>query len=172
MLPERRKGVTTMRQRGCVEIQSLESHVLLAATPEQVLTTPMRKALLDGLALTESRHASLRHKLRMQDDAAFDQQLLDYMVNRDRGLFLRLRRRTISDYANYINDNLNAGADVLPRADKIMDNLYPSRTAPRTTPSPSPRTSIGTTRATPRTPRRCTRSTATRTGSIWRWPTG
>ena len=43
--------------------------------------------------------------------------------------FFDIDVRTIADYVNYVNENLDPGADVLRRADSVMGNLYPSRTA-------------------------------------------
>ncbi len=102
--------------------------MLLAATPAQVLTANMRTALLDNLAVADSLRNSLRHKLRTNNPAGFDQQLLDYMVGRDTGkFFFDADAETVGDYADYITGNLNPGADALLRADRVMDNLYPEQ---------------------------------------------
>ena len=54
-------------------IQPLESRLFLTASPAEVLTGAVRQTLLDNLALRQSLHKSLGHKLRTRDYAAFDQ---------------------------------------------------------------------------------------------------
>ena len=117
-----------MRPPRCCEVQLLESRFLLASTPAQVLTAGMRTTLLDNLSLAPELHKSLRHKLRTSNLAAFDQQLLAYMVGRDTGkFFFDVDADTVGRYADYIVENLNPGADALLRADRVLDNLYPEQ---------------------------------------------
>src|SRR5687768_7770840 len=112
------------RPRRC-EFQTLEPRLFLAATPAQVLTPQMRQALLDSLTLADSLTNSLNYKLRTNNVAAFDQQLLDYMRARDTGKFyFDVDADTVAGYAAYINANLNPATDVIARANHILNNRY------------------------------------------------
>jgi hypothetical protein len=114
------------RARRC-EFQPLESRLFLAATPGQVLTADVRQTLLDNLSLRPSLASSLKHKLRTEQFAAFDQQLLDYVRAEGRGkFFFDTDADTVDDYADYIVESLSPGAD-LQRADRVLDDLYPEQ---------------------------------------------
>ena len=119
---------------------------------------PDAQTLLDDLSLAEAAQASLRHKLRTQNMRRSTSSCSTTWSAATRASSSSTPTRTrSSDYADYITENLNPGADVLPRADRVLDNLYPEQDSSAVHTVDLPATWTGTTRATRRTPRRCTR---------------
>jgi hypothetical protein len=100
------------------EIQWLESRTLLAVTPADVLTKPMRQELLNELSINIK--ASLQSELNANDLAGFDQQLLDFFEARTGSHFF-FDPDEIPGLVSYHNTELNP-SDVISRADEALAN--------------------------------------------------
>jgi hypothetical protein len=105
------------------DLESLESRMLLAATPAQVLTKAMRQDLLNNLNI--SIKSTLQSRLKANDMAGFDTKLLDFMKART-GTHFFFEPSDVNSYLSYIDSNLN-NSDVTSRANAILSNLYPEQ---------------------------------------------
>lgn len=116
--------MTYPRRAQPVQFQSLEGRVLMAVTPSDVLTKPIRQALLDDLDI--SIKATLQSKLNADDLAGFDSSLHSYMLGRSSTNFF-FERGEVNGIASYITSNIGDGGAV-DRADDVVAHLFPEQT--------------------------------------------
>ena len=103
-------------------IESLEPRTLLAVTPAGVLTTAMRQALANSMK-TSTIKTTLQTELSQNDNAGFDQALLDYMRTRTNAHFFFALDQA-DNIASFVSSNIGDGGAV-GHGDSLVNHQFP-----------------------------------------------